>query len=325
MFKKTLAAIFCTVLAASALTSCGKHLEVDDSDSNDKSVSDEESTKAPSLDEESTKAPSSGTDNKTIDLSRFTDRSVPDIDLENSSVKNFTTPEIGDDIIIMKFQGYEGEVKIRLFPEYAELGSENFVGLSEKGYYDGLTFHRIMADFMIQGGDPLGTGTGGESLWGDKFDGGTDPNVIHASGAIAYANSGSTATNGSQFYIVTGEKYTKDYLDQIAAYNGSQFSDDAAEVYSTTGGAAFLDGSYTVFGQVYQGLDIIYAVQDLPVHQGNAFSSEVSTPDEPVVLEYVKVGKYEGEELKWFISDYMGEDSPKTTKDSEETNKKRED
>lgn len=320
MFRKTLAAILCMVMASVAMTSCGKHLEVDD-DSKETSASDnqsaEETTAPAGDDKESTTAEDSGsTESKTIDISRFADRSVPDIDTEKSDVKNFTAPEVGDDIIIMKFKGYDGEVKIRLFPEYAELGVENFVGLAEKGYYDGLTMHRIVADFMIQGGDPLGTGTGGESLWGDKFDGGTSDKLTHAAGTIAYANSGSTSTDGSQFYIVTGETYDDDYLAMLES-NGYSFSDDVKKILASAGGAPWLDGGYTVFGQVYEGLDIIFAIQDVEVYQGNAMNPEVSTPVEPVVIEYVKVGKYEGEELKWFIADYTGEDAPESDKDTE--------
>lgn len=320
MFRKTLAAILCMVMASAAMTSCGKHLEVDD-DSKDTSVSDNQSpediTAPAGGKQESTTGDSSGiTEDKNIDLSRFAGRSVPDIDTEKSDVKNFTAPEVGDDIIIMKFKGYDGEVKIRLFPEYAELGVENFVGLAEKGYYDGLTMHRIVADFMIQGGDPLGTGTGGESLWGEKFDGGTSDKLTHAAGTIAYANSGATSTNGSQFYIVTGETYGDDYLEMLES-KGYSFSDDIKKILSAAGGAPWLDGGYTVFGQVYQGLDIIFAIQDVEVYQGNAMNPEVSTPVEPVVIEYVKVGKYEGEDLKWFIADYMGEGAPKADKDTD--------
>ena len=124
---------------------------------------------------------------------------------ENVDIANFTAPEKGETVIIMNIKDY-GEVKIKLFPEYADKGVENFVELAKKGYYDGLTFHRVIKDLMIQVGDPDGLGTGGESVWGGKFDGGTDPHLIHASGAVAYANSGSTATDGSQFYIVTGTK-----------------------------------------------------------------------------------------------------------------------
>lgn len=329
MFRKTIAAILCTVLAAAAFTSCGKELSVDES-GNKKSSGTEAATTSPANTNDDTTAaptqkPTSGSvTNKEVDLSRFTDRSVPDIDTENASVKNFTAPQVGDDIIIMKFQGYDGEVKIRLFPEYAELGVENFVGLANKGYYDGLTFHRVMSDFMIQGGDPQGNGTGGESLWGGKFDGGTSDKLTHAAGALAYANSGATPENssptssdGSQFYIVTGATYDDDYISMLES-KGYNYSDDVKKILAAAGGAPWLDGGYTIFGQVYEGLDIIFTIQDVEVYQSNPFSSEVSTPVEPVVLEYVKVGKYEGEELKWFIADYM-ENGSSDNKDKDNT------
>lgn len=304
MYKRILAALLCTVMTAAAVTSCGNNNGSDSKNSTSEksgTASAEKETETSPVSQAVAETPAS---DGTIDLSRFADRSVPDLDLENASVKNFTAPEVGEDIIIMKFKGYEGEVKIRLFPEYAELGVQNFIGLADKGYYDGLTMHRIMADFMIQGGDPNGTGTGGESMWGGEFDGGTSDKLTHAAGTIAYANSGATSTNGSQFYIVTGETYDDDYLALLES-NGYSFSDDVKKILASAGGAPWLDGGYTVFGQVYEGLDIVFAIQDVEVYQSNAFSTEVSTPVQPVVLEYVKVGKYEGEELKWFIADYM--------------------
>lgn len=301
MFKKALIAVFCSVIAASMFTSCGKEIE-DKSSKSEKnsSVSDaSDTTAAENTDSQSGVQTSDSQYNALgeINISRFSDRKAPEIDLENSEVKNFTTPEKGDTVVIMKFKDYEGEVKIRLFPEYAELGVENFVGLAEQGYYDGLTFHRIVQDFMIQGGDPTGTGSGGESIWGSKFDGGTDANVIHAAGTLAYANSGATSTNGSQFYIVTGTTFAEEQFAE-------NYPDDAKEVYKSVGGSPWLDGGYTIFGQVYDGLDIIFSVQDTETYQGSAFSSEISTPVKPVEIEYVKVGEYNGEELKWFISDY---------------------
>ncbi len=330
MYKRILAALLCTVMTAAAVTSCGNNNESDSKSESSSSEDagtvsgDKETETAPAEEKENETSPISQAATEapvtdgTINLSRFADRSVPDLDLENASIKNFTAPEVGEDIIIMKFKGYEGEVKIRLFPEYAELGVQNFIGLADKGYYDGLTMHRIMADFMIQGGDPNGTGTGGESVWGGDFDGGTSDKLTHAAGTIAYANSGATSTNGSQFYIVTGETYNDDYLAMLEA-NGYSFSDDVKKVLAAAGGAPWLDGGYTVFGQVYEGLDIVFAIQDVEVYQSNAFSTEVSTPVQPVVLEYVKTGKYEGEELKWFIADYMdgASDTEKKTEASD--------
>ena len=186
--------------------------------------------------------------------------------------------------------------KVELYPEYAPETVENFLGLTEKGYYDGLTFHRVIKDFMIQGGDPEGTGMGGESMWGGSFDGGTDPHIIHAAGAVAYANSGSTSTHGSQFYIVTGEIYKSDELDALADY-GYKFSENEKNVYSTYGGDPWLDGSYTVFGQVFDGLDIIFDLQ-------NAETDENDKPLEDIIIESVQVAEYDGSELRWKITDY---------------------
>ena len=294
MVKKALAAFICTVTAAAAFASCGKHLEVDDT----------ETTTSPAADAaEGTTAAGEITawhlDNGVINIDRFSDRTVPSISPDDSEVKNFTTPQEGDTVVIMKLKGYDGEIKIRLFPEYAEKGVENFVGLADKGYYDGLIFHRVIQDFMIQGGDPTGTGTGGESIWGGMFDGGADANVIHAAGAVAYANSGSTATDRSQFYIVTGSVYPDEQFDE-------SYPADVKNVYSTAGGAPGLDGSYTVFGQVYDGLDIVFSAQDVATEKmvSTDMLNAEDRPIEELAIEYMKVGKYEGEELKWFIADY---------------------
>ena len=150
---------------------------------------------------------------------------------------------------------------------------------------------------MIQGGDPLGNGTGGESIYEKGFDGGTDPHLIHAAGAVAYANSGSTATNGSQFYIVTGEKYDESTMQQLED-SGYAFTDNEKEIYSKYGGTPWLDGNYTIFGQVFDGLDVVFDVQNVEV---DATSSK---PKEDVIIESMTVTEYNGGEVRWDISDY---------------------
>ncbi|MBR2283367.1 MAG: peptidylprolyl isomerase [Ruminococcus sp.] len=237
---------------------------------------------------------------KTLDLDGSSDTSEPEsavsTETQDVSVMNFTAPEKGDQVIEIVFKDW-GTVRFRLFPEYADKGVENFVGLANNGYYDGLTFHRIIEDFMIQGGDPLGTGTGGESVWNGSFDGGTDPHLIHAAGAVAYANSGSTATNGSQFYIVTGTVYDPDELEQYNVSYGLGLSDEAKEIYTTVGGTPWLDGGYTVFGQVYDGLDVIFNIQ-------HTATDSSDRPLDSVIMESVRVKEYGGEELRWYLSDY---------------------
>ncbi len=216
---------------------------------------------------------------------------------ENAEIMNFTAPKNGDKVIEITFKDY-GTVKFRLFPEYAKKGVENFTKLAESGYYDGLTFHRIIQDFMIQGGDPLGTGVGGESAWGGKFDGGVNGHLVHVPGAVAYANSGGTNTNGSQFYIVTGTPaMTDSELDSLVSYSGIELSENQRNIYKEVGGTPSLDGNYTVFGQVYQGLDVIFTIQSTATDANDA-------PLNKVVVESVKVTEYNGEELKWRISDY---------------------
>ena len=103
----------------------------------------------------------------------------------------------------------QGDIKLKLFGDVAPKTVENFVGLCEKGYYDGVVFHRVIPDFMIQGGDPTGTGMGGESLWGKPFEDEVDPNVkFDKEGLLAMANAG-PGTNGSQFFITTSAGNTK--------------------------------------------------------------------------------------------------------------------
>ena len=275
MLKKNIAAVLCSLTAAMALVSCGE-----------KSISISEST---------SKEQAAGSSSESSEAA--SDEGSSEAETENSSgrtafgevVSNFTAPEDGEKIVVMTVKDY-GDVKFKLFPEYAEKGVENFISLVEEGYYDGLIFHRIINNFMIQGGDPTGTGRGGECIWGSKFDGGTDPHLIHAAGALAYANSGSTATNGSQFYIVTGQTFTEEQFDP-------SYPKAAKEAYLKAGGYPWLDGNYTVFGQVIDGLDIVFELQQVATD-----SSDKPTKD--VVIESMKVAEYNGEELKWYITDY---------------------
>lgn len=94
-----------------------------------------------------------------------------------------------------------GDILVQLFPEVAPKTVKNFVELAKKGYYDGVIFHRVIPDFMIQGGDPTGTGMGGESIYGEKFEDEFSPQVFNFRGALSMANAGPN-TNGSQFFIV---------------------------------------------------------------------------------------------------------------------------
>ena len=181
---------------------------------------------------------------------------------EQSVVRNFEMPAAGEKIAVITVKDY-GEIKIKLFPDAAEKAVENFTGLAEMGYYDELIFHRIIPDFMNQGGDPRGNGTGGNSIWGESFDGGIPEGLYHFTGAVAYANSGSTATNGSQFYIVnTPDGYLQNTCEELMQYDPAKYNwaKNVVDLYNEKGGVPFLDGGYTVFGQVFEGIDVVRAM-----------------------------------------------------------------
>ncbi len=124
----------------------------------------------------------------------------------------------------------EGEIEIALKPGIAPKATENFVGLVKKGYYDGVIFHRVIPNFMIQGGDPTGTGEGGESLWGECFEDECTPDEqFDRKYLLAMANRG-PATNGSQFFITTAE-------------------------------TPWLNGKHTIFGEVVSGQKVIDKIE----------------------------------------------------------------
>ncbi|MDN5415319.1 MAG: peptidylprolyl isomerase, partial [Lactococcus raffinolactis] len=133
-----------------------------------------------------------------------------------------------------------GDLTVKLFDDVAPKTVKNFVELAEKGYYNGVIFHRIIRDFMIQGGDPTGTGMGGESIYGEKFEDEFSENVFNIRGALSMANAGPN-TNGSQFFIVQNENLP---YDKSALVKGG-WPEEIAEIY-TAGGTPHLDGRHTV-------------------------------------------------------------------------------
>ena len=113
------------------------------------------------------------------------------------------TPKSNNPVVV--FETTQGNITLELFPRVAPKAVENFLALSKKGFYDGIIFHRVIKGFMIQGGDPTGTGRGGESVFGGVFDNEYAPNVtFDKPGILAMANAGPN-TNGSQFFITTAE------------------------------------------------------------------------------------------------------------------------
>lgn len=146
----------------------------------------------------------------------------------------------------------KGDITIKLFPEAAPKTVKNFIELSKQGYYDGIIFHRVIPDFMIQGGDPTGTGMGGESIYGEKFEDEFSNSVFNLRGALSMANAGPN-TNGSQFFIVQNKNVPANMTTQL---EGAGFPEEVVEAYKG-GGTPWLDFRHTVFGHVIEGLDIV--------------------------------------------------------------------
>ncbi|MEB2463862.1 peptidylprolyl isomerase [Listeria monocytogenes] len=152
-----------------------------------------------------------------------------------------------------------GTIRIKLFPEIAPKTVENFVTHSKNGYYDGLIFHRVIPEFMIQGGDPDGRGTGGESIWGESFEDEFSTEVFNLRGALSMANAGPN-TNGSQFFIVQKPDMPADMLGQMEQ---AGFPVEVIEAYKQCG-TPWLDGRHTVFGHVIEGMDVVDEIANLP-------------------------------------------------------------
>jgi len=161
-----------------------------------------------------------------------------------------------------------GDITVKLFPEFAPKTVKNFIELAKKGYYDNVIFHRVIPDFMIQGGDPTGTVMGGESIYGEKFEDEFSPELFNVRGALSMANAGPN-TNGSQFFIVNNKNVPANMMTQMEE---AGYPKEVVEAYRE-GGTPWLDFRHTVFGHVVNGMDIVDTIaqvqrgpQDRPVH-----------------------------------------------------------
>lgn len=171
---------------------------------------------------------------------------------EDMAGEQLKGPEVGEEVAIITTN--HGEIKVRFFPEVAPKAVENFKTHSKNGYYENVGFHRVIKDFMIQGGDPDGTGMGGESIWGKPFEDEFHPDFKNIKGSLSMANAG-PGTNGSQFFIVHADE------------------------------TPWLDGKHTVFGQVYEGMDVVDKIANLEVDGRDM-------PEEPVVMEKVEIVEF---------------------------------
>lgn len=171
-----------------------------------------------------------------------------------------------------------GEISLRLFPQYAPKAVENFLSLIRTDYYDDIIFHRVINDFMIQGGDPTGTGLGGESIYGNPFENEVSTFLFHFRGALAMANRG-IDTNTSQFFIVQNKTMTDYLIEQMMEAN---YPTKVIDQYRQ-GGAPWLDGGYTVFGQVMEGMEIVDEIANIDVDEDYKPLSNVTIVDIEII------------------------------------------
>ena len=228
-------------------------------------------------------------------------------------------PSVGEEVAILHTT--MGDISMRFFPEAAPKAVENFITHAKDGYFDGLTFHRVINNFMIQGGDPKGNGTGGESIYGKSFEDEFSNKLFNIRGSVAMANSGAD-TNGSQFFINQAGKDTfsgwanleaqwkqvhqeisnyvaqgktdivLNQLNYIAGLDTDVIPDEVKKLYEENGGNPTLDGAFNiidrghaVFAQVYDGMDIVDKIAAVEVDAN-------SNPKTDVKIKSVEIKTY---------------------------------
>lgn len=225
--------------------------------------------------------------------------------VDTKTILQAQAPAEGEEIAVITTS--KGVVKMRFFPEEAPKAVENFKTLAKDGYYDGITFHRVIEDFMVQGGDPEGTGMGGESCWGEDFETEVSEKLHFYRGAVAMANAGPD-TNGSQFFIVQQKTVMEDALkaieDAISSneeevgvtltdgnyYTLSQlYPEEVMNYYREAGGSAHLEyvfgNGYSIFGQVFEGLETVDAIAAVETDGSDK-------PVEDIIIESITFESY---------------------------------
>lgn len=202
--------------------------------------------------------------------------------LENAK-KQMAEPNEGDTIAIFHVKDF-GDIKVKLFEEECPMACENFITHANDGYYNGVIFHRVMENFMIQGGDPEGTGFGGESIWGNGFEEELNETILPYRGSLCMASAGTGSSSlGSQFFI-TQAPYNEMMTNYMKQYGISNLE----EAYKEYGGdlADLVGyGQYTTFGQVIEGLEVVDKIAKVDTNSKDK-------PLENVVIESIEITKY---------------------------------
>ena len=207
------------------------------------------------------------------------EKKMTDIDYAAAAEKQMALPSKGEEIAIIKVKDY-GTMKAKFFPEVAPKAVENFKTHSKNGYYNGLTFHRVINDFMIQGGDPSGNGTGGESIWGEGFGPELDYELVPYRGSLCMAMSSLPNSIGSQFFITQAK-----FSEKNNSIWESSIPVTLMNQYKKYGGYLSLYMQYTVFGQVYEGLDVLDSIAAVETNSNDK-------PVKDVIIENITITAY---------------------------------
>ncbi len=191
-------------------------------------------------------------------------------------------PQSGETIAVIHTN--MGDISVRLFSDLVPKTVENFVTHAKNGYYNGIIFHRVINNFMIQGGDTTGTGRGGESIWGSSFRDEFAVELHNVRGALSMANAGPN-TNGSQFFIVQSKEIDARLLSQMKSIPDS-FPENIVNAYAENGGTPWLDFKHSVFGHVFEGMDVVDKIAGVKVDM-------LDKPFEDVVIENIDISVVE--------------------------------
>ena len=187
--------------------------------------------------------------------------------------------KVGKDEAEVILHTSKGDITVKLFPTLAPKASENFLKHAKDKYYDGLTFHRVIKDFMIQSGDPKGDGTGGESIWKKGFAVEPTPFLYNIRGALAMANTGAKNSNGSQFYIVQNKD------DQSKQLGNAGYPKPIIDAYKKVVTQLVIP-NILFFGQVIKGMDVVDTIANLEVDDNSKPKENVTVNSVEVVKDY---------------------------------------